>query len=160
MCVYVCVYVIPYDLSTLIFGKSQFRVTRDFIVARISLRLRKINCFLLFLPLAEDDWTVCRTENNVAPTKCCAARLLPGTNVRDRNRKPHSRRRGRCFASYKWNSAVYAPLDFFCQCNDLLLRCFVRTDNANMSFLQRIIHFLTQYKQRMTEHFHDRQEQT
>lgn len=31
----------------------------------------------------------------------------------------------------------YAPLEF-CQCNDLL-RYFIRTDNANMSYLQRII---------------------
>lgn len=36
----------------------------------------------------------------------------------------------------------YAPLEF-CQCNDLLLRYFIRTDNTNMSYLQRIIHFDT-----------------
>jgi len=46
-----------------------------------------------------------------------------------------------CSSLYKWNSVIYAPLKFLSMHD--LLRYFVRTDNANMSFLQRIIHFDT-----------------
>lgn len=153
----------PAVLNGVVFEPLQPRVARYFTVARISLSPSASQ--LVYLPTSSRGRGrldgICRTENIIALTKCCAARFC-GVCVR-----VCTRARAYVCMYVIDSTTISLPsnflrlykrcdiaccirggfLPFLSQRNDLL-RYFVRTDNANMSHSHSVIH-LIQYKQRV-----------